>query len=122
MASELDDDQILAILGIGHDASIRGIGVSLRDALAKTNYAAARPHLEADDLVPFIQRYPALVEQWIGFSEDKRTDGGWYLTRQAEVGMLFGAPKEKFVSQEAAVAEYVLRELDFWLDVGRRTG
>ena len=120
MASELSGDQILAILRIGHDSSMRGVGMSLRDALAKANYAAARPHLRAEDLVFFIEAHPDFVKQWILFSEDKKTDSGWYLTRESEIGKVFGSKKEKFASQEAAVAEYVLRELDFWLDVGRR--
>jgi hypothetical protein len=122
MASELSGDHILAILRIGHDASIRGLGLSLRDALARTNYAAARSHLTAEALLPFIKRHPELMEQWILFSEDKRTDGGWYLTREAEIGSVFENRRTKFSSQEAAVAEYVLRELDFWLGVGRQAG
>ena len=121
MASDLTDDQILAILRIGHDCSIRGAGISLRDARAKTGYAAARPHLRPSDLVPFIARHPELVQQWIAFSEDKRTDGGWYLTREAEIGRINESKKEKFASQDAAVAEYVLRELDFWVEVGRQS-
>ena len=121
MGSELNEDQILAILRIGHEASMRGAGVSLRDALARANYAAAGPHLSAEILVSVIGRHPELVEQWVLFSEDKRTDGGWYLTRKAQIGRVLGAGPTQFTSQEAAVAEYVLRELDFWLNVGRQT-
>ena len=55
----------------------------------------------------------------MSYSEDKRTDGGWYILRDGTVGRL-GKPatKRQFESLHQAVAEYVILELDFWSDHG----
>jgi hypothetical protein len=64
-----------------------------------------------------LQRYPELASDWGSFSEDKRTSGGWYISG-SEIGQV-GAPKSPvdFPSALEAVADYVVRELDFWVSV-----
>ena len=37
---------------------------------------------------PFSQAHPSLLEQWLAYSEDKRTDQGWYVLRDGEIGQL----------------------------------
>src|SRR5712672_3119829 len=107
--------RLLPILRIGHTTSITGDGISLRDALRITNYAEHRPRVAAADLLPLIEADPSLVEEWMSYSEDKRTDGGWYLQRNGVVGRVSKArPEHQFDTIEHAVAEYVLLELDFW--------
>lgn len=88
------------------------------DALSRAGYASRRPGLKARDLVPLIRADPSLVEQWCAYSEDKRTSGGWYLTREGQIGTV-EPPVQllDFGSLEEAVAEYVVRELDFWAGV-----
>ena len=112
------DTQLLAILRIGHDTSMRGAGVSLREALARTQYAAMRGSFGPSDLLPLIRSHPALCQEWISYSEDKRTSGGWYLTERGEIGTV-GATNERmqFDSLEEAVAHYVVLELDYWTGV-----
>ncbi|MHB0914767.1 MAG: hypothetical protein ACYC5A_04920 [Thermoleophilia bacterium] len=108
-------DTLLAILRIGHEASIRGEGISLRAALSRTDYVNARKHFGAQDLVPVIQAHGELARQWLMYSEDKRTTGGWYVTEAGEVGRLEDSESvERFGSIQKAVAEYVVRELDYW--------
>ncbi|HLG13967.1 MAG TPA: hypothetical protein VJH03_05475 [Blastocatellia bacterium] len=109
------DTQLFAILRIGHDTSMRGCGLSLREALARAQYVALRGSFGAIDLLPLIKSLPTLTEEWISYSQDKRTSAGWYLTEQCEIGSL-GATSERlrFDSIEEAVAEYVMRELDYW--------
>jgi hypothetical protein len=107
--------QLLEILKIGHETSMRGQGISLREALAHTNYGDLRSNFGPRELRPLINADPSLVEQWIAYSEDKRTSGGWYLTEEGEIGQV-GKPESRmrFDSIEEAVAEYVVLELDFW--------
>ena len=112
------DTQLLRILGIGHDTSMRGAGISLREALTLACYEELRPGFGAQDLLPLIQEHPTLVEEWVAYSEDKRTDGGWYLLN-LEVGRVTSNEKFSFDSVEEAVANYVVRELDFWVSVRR---
>jgi hypothetical protein len=106
----------MAILKIGHDTSRRAEqGISLREALMRTNYKNLRPSFGPSDLLPIIQDNPSLVEEWIAYSDDKRTDGGWYITEEGQIGKV-GESKRllSFESLHEAVAEYVIRELDFW--------
>ena len=102
------------ILRIGHESSIRGAGISLRDALSKAHYKELRATFTPEDLIPAIHANPALVRDWLMYSEDKRTSGGWYLLEPGEVGQVASKVRLQFPSIEAAVAEYVVRELDFW--------
>src|SRR5262245_56888983 len=110
--------ELLAILKIGHDTSARGEGISLSDALARTHYCTLRASIGADDLLPLLKANPAMIEEWLAYSQDKRTSGGFYLTNQAEIGAhATNGEKEPFTSLEHAVAEFVLRELDFWATI-----
>jgi hypothetical protein len=69
-------DELLAILRIGHDTSMRGEGISLKQALSRVGYREVRRNFLVQDLVPLIQAHTELVTQWIMYSEDKRTNGG----------------------------------------------
>ena len=112
------EKELHAILRIGHETSIRGAGLSLRDALSQTRYRDIRPALHESLLVTYLRDDPILIEEWLLYSEDKRTDGGWYLLRDGTIGQV-RRPGEKirFPSLEQAVAAYVVRELDFWANL-----
>jgi hypothetical protein len=78
----VDNPRLMAILGIGHDTSIRGEGLSLRDALARTEYSALRAEFGPADLVPLLRANPEFISQWLMYCEDKRTAGsGWMKPR-----------------------------------------
>jgi hypothetical protein len=110
-----DDADVLKILRIGHEVSIRGSGISLREALARTRYSELRPRFGFADLIRLVEADPELVPQWIAYSEGKRTIGGWYLLQSCEIGRVnHPESKQHFSTIDEAVAEYVLRELDFW--------
>ena len=61
-------EKLLAILNIGHDTSIRGKGVSLRQALCQVNYLEARRQFTSQDLLRLIQERRQLIGQWILYS------------------------------------------------------
>lgn len=109
------DQQLLEILKIGKETSLRGSGISVRDALTQTDYRKLRRGFESHDLVSLVIRHPELVGEWIMYSQDKRTKGGWYLLEEREIGQVEKEESRvRFNSIEEAVAEYVVRELDFW--------
>lgn len=115
----VDKTRLQAILGIAHATSIGGAGLSLREALRVTGYADHRASFAAADLQPIIAAQPVLVEQWLSYSEDKRTTGGWYITRDGEIGrVLQPTTRRTFSTIQDAVAEYVVLELDFWARSG----
>ena len=69
---------------------------------------------------PFERNTPPVqfVEQWLAYSEDKRTDGGWSVLRDSEIGRVdVEQTGLRFESMAEAVAEFVVRELDFWASV-----
>ncbi len=113
----LPDSALLDILSVGHITSIRSDeGLSLRDALSRVKYSAFRSQLEPGVILAALKQNEALVDQWVMYSEDKRTSDGWYiLTDKREIGRV-GDPDSVicFARLDEAVAEYVLRELDFW--------
>ena len=104
------------ILRIGHDTTQRGTGLSLRAALSKTDYRTHRGDFGPEDLILLLRAQPELVSQWQMYSQDKRTTGGWSLTER-RVANLSMRTFEEFASVEEAVANYVVRELDFWSTV-----
>lgn len=112
------EKELLKILQIGRETSMRGEGISLREALARTRYRELRPSFVSADLVSLVQAHPEVIEDWLSYSEDKRTSGGWYLLRKGTIGSVGEREPEKhFKSLVEAVAEYCVRELDFWVSV-----
>jgi len=111
------DARLMAILRIGRDASLRGTGVSVRDALRRTGYVGYRPTFKASDLLSLIAADPSLVEDWLAYSADKRTSGGWYVQRSGEIGRV-SIPGSRMAhsSIQEAVAEFIVRELDYWVE------
>lgn len=119
---ERRDEDLLGILPIGHETSIRGAGLSLKDALSRTCYRELRPQFEESDLLVHLRDHPAVIEEWLLYSEDKRTDGGWYLLQDGTIGQVHRPGEElRFPSLEQAVAAYVVRELDFWANLAPGT-
>jgi hypothetical protein len=115
------DAEKLAVLRIGHVTSIRSNeGLSLREALARVGYGEVREALNVQELKDVIAGRPDLIDEWDLYSADKRTTGGWYLNAtRREIGQ-FDLPDsvKQFSTPQEAVAEYVLRELDFWFKPG----
>jgi hypothetical protein len=118
-------DQVRRVLLIGRDHSTLrgGRGLSLRQLIEESGYRALRPRLRASQLEALIESEPALVDDWLAYSEDKRTSHGWGFGTAPAGGWLVDGPegaREVFASRVAACAEFVLRELDFWAAIGSR--
>jgi hypothetical protein len=104
----------MAILRIARDTSSRGKGLSMKDALARTGYVAHRPNFTIQDVHALIAAHPALLEEWLAYSDDKRTDDGWYVLRDAEIGQVRKPSAQRsYATIEEAVAQFVVCELDF---------
>jgi hypothetical protein len=114
----LTDVKLMAILRIAHDISPQGRGLSMKDALARTGYAAYRANFTVGDVLALISAHSSLLEEWLAYSEDKRTDGGWYVLRDAEIGQVRKPSAQRsYATIEEAVAQFVVHELDFWAGV-----
>lgn len=111
------DAPLTAILRICRDVSSGADGVSIRDALKRTSYIGHRVGFKAADLRPLIDADPRLIEDWLAYSENKRTTGGWYVLRTGEVGQVSNpASRINYLLLSEAIAEFVVRELDYWVD------
>jgi hypothetical protein len=109
------DFRLMAILRIAQQVSGEDAGLPLEKALAQTGYAAYRPHFDAGDVRALLESHPALLEQWLAYAEDKRTDQGWYVLRDSEIGQVTNPTAQRsYATIDEAVAEFVVRELDFW--------
>jgi hypothetical protein len=119
-------DPVGAALGFPNDVLNRGRGYSISRQLQRIGYRQIRPFLNEALLETRLQARPELIDPWLAYSDDKRTSGGWYLTRDGEswvVGRLGtkteGAVADSFSVGARATAVFVLRELDFWDQVGQ---
>lgn len=109
------DTHLLEFLGIARASSLRGAGLSIRDALRQARYRECRGALSEAELVPLLSAHPDLITDWLIFSDDKRCDGGWFVTEKAQVGEIRTSDVMRaYASIEEAIAAYVVRELDFW--------
>jgi hypothetical protein len=109
-----DEAALLKILFASHAASSHGTGVSLEYAIADTDYLKLRPLFWPEDLVSLLEVRPALVDAWLQYSRDKRTDSGWYVLESGEIGCRTSGETFHFPTLHSAVAHYAVRELDFW--------
>jgi hypothetical protein len=109
------DFRLIAILRIAQQLSAGEGGLSMEKALAHAGYAAYRPHFDAADVRALLEAHPELLEQWLAYAEDKRTDQGWYVLRDGEIGQVTQPTAQRsYTTIDEAVAQFVVRELDFW--------
>lgn len=91
----------------------------MSQALLETDYLSLRKEFCSKDLVPLIQSRKDFINEWIIYSEDKRTSGGYYIMEDGVIGQVDEPETMRFGSIEEAVAEYIVKELDFWAAVGK---
>jgi hypothetical protein len=91
------------------------------------SYRQIRPTLDAASVGEIVRSDPELVEDWLRFSADKRTKGGWAFYPGGD-GWIVSEPfpeagpivTRRHSDEAAACADYILTELDFWTEVGNR--
>lgn len=104
---------------------------SLREAINASGYREIRPELTIPALQDVLENNPDLVEDWLRYSEDKRTSGGWALAGDPEhgwhveqpfpehlpQGRANSRPRRTYDRAPTACADYILSEIDFWVAV-----
>jgi hypothetical protein len=113
----LQESGVIAALNIARATSIAGGGMSLAKAMEQTKIDFFE--LTAPVVRAVLLSQPNYIEDWVRYSQDKRTNGGWYLDGSAHlVGNLEGE-ETKFDSIILATAEYIVCELQFWANIQR---
>jgi len=59
--------------------------VSIFSLLEATGYFGLRDQISAGNIHTALLRCPESTEEWMQYSEDKRTSSGWYLTKTMKV-------------------------------------
>lgn len=102
-------------------------GLSIRDLLLERSYRQIRATLDAASVEEILRSDPELIDDWLRFSADKRTKGGWAFSREGD-GWTVSQPfpetgpvvTRRHGDATAACADYIITELDFWTEVGQR--
>lgn len=107
---------------------------SLREVIDASGYREIRPALTITALQDVLEGNPDLVGDWLRWSEDKRTSGGWAFDGDEEHGwhvwqpfpepLPDGRPGTKVRGERrtydraaTACADYILSEIDFWVAI-----
>ena len=97
----------------------RGEG-SFRDLVRARGFAEFRGQFAARELADYLRARPALIDQWVAYSEDKRTSDGWYLRPPFSVGRITREPpparEQRYRDLAAACAAFIIAELGDVLD------
>lgn len=112
----MSTDDLTQILKIAKDISFSGKGISLAEALKRSNYSELRRTLSEEQLISALKTAPHLVQEWIMYSENKRTSGRYYLSNRVIGSLHSKAEKYSFESDEETVAKFIILELEYWFD------
>ncbi|MEW6233736.1 MAG: hypothetical protein AB1566_15690 [Chloroflexota bacterium] len=55
---------------------------SIYDLLKQSGYFEQHDQVDESGLREALSRHPEYIDEWISYSEDKRTDSGWYIKQE----------------------------------------
>jgi hypothetical protein len=88
---------------------------SWNSLLTEVGFIRGSTTLDPAVIVSYLEAHPDLIEAWLGYSEDKRTSSGWYITQAGAAGYEIGhfphGPRLTVATPAAAVAQFIVREL-----------
>jgi len=100
------------------EAGARAIAAHTAARGDDAEYRTLRSDFDVNDIRRVLDSHYELIDQWVRYSQDKRTDGGWYLkASDSSIGSLAEPAELRFGSVADTVANYAIRELDFWSGV-----
>lgn len=82
--------------------------------VAESGLAQCESALSVEAVSAYLSQHPALVEQWLQWSEDKRVSSGWYFMRESNKFVVGYYPKGEtlnFAEALPACAEFIVREV-----------
>jgi hypothetical protein len=89
--------------------------VSVVSLVDESGYRDAPTALKVEAVAAYLAQHPALVDAWIGYSEDKRVSSGWYVVaspgERFEVGYYPKGETLYFEDRDRACAEFIVREV-----------
>lgn len=64
--------------------------VSFDSLIKQSNYSRSSPEITEEAIREALADQPDLVDDWLKWSEDKRTSTGWYFTKQTDGAYIVG--------------------------------
>jgi hypothetical protein len=107
-------DVVARICAVPIELRRRGT-VSVAELVAESGYGADPTSLMVEAVSRYLRAHPELIEAWFGYSEDKRTSSGWYVTERSggmfEIGWHPAGDRVSVSDRADACAEFVVREV-----------
>jgi len=108
-------DVVVKVCSIPADFHRRG-DVSVVYLLEESGYDAIRDAITVPILQQHLQAQPSLIDDWAGYSEDKRCSSGWYFDDTCYSTGYFSAEagqsrEQVFAERTQACAEFIKHEL-----------
>jgi len=94
--------------------AFRGGMKSSVQLVAESGIAQCESALSVDAVAQHLGKHPELIEEWLRWSDDKRSSDGWYFLRGDDAYVVGFYPNRKalrFSRAEIACAEFVVREI-----------
>ena len=88
--------------------------VSFRELVRDVGLWRHRRQLTRDAITSALRANPKLIESWLLWSMNKRTESGWYFEREGDscvVGYIRGGGKLSFDDLALGCTEYIVREV-----------
>lgn len=93
--------------------------LSIHEMLKRTGYSERRAFLTVEAIRKVLARSPEYLREWLDYSADKRSNGGWYIRVENggfEVGNLDSAgcvaERRSYSDPEEACAAFIRHELE----------
>lgn len=92
--------------------------ISIHELLRQTGYPKVADQITEQDVYKELLAHQRFVNNWLEYSEDKRTDGGWYFIQAGNGKYLVGcvgnaSTKEtEYDDKIKACAKFIKQELD----------
>ena len=97
--------------------AFKQVDKSLNALLTETKFHLFYKEISIADINNYLQIHPNFLDIWKQYSDGKRTTGGFYY-RENYIGSIDDIKFDKtFISDTEACAEYILREVSFWLQL-----
>ena len=94
---------------------LRRSGKSVHRLVEESGIHAELHQFTERAILDVLRSAPELVADWLGYSQDKRTSGGWYLIEEDNNRYVVGAidgERVGFDDANAACASFIIREFD----------
>ncbi|RBP40339.1 hypothetical protein DES53_10845 [Roseimicrobium gellanilyticum] len=108
-------ETLIAVCNIARDFPTS----SLKALIDRSGYRMHRQEITKDAIEEHVRANQQLIDEWLRYSEDKRTSGGWYLDVRGPfvVGALRTGERKQFDDRAEACAAFIKNEVETWASV-----